>query len=572
MAGASPPRRDVRAVLMLRWPVLLGTFVACAAITMALAFLWPATYRASATILVEQQEIPPEIVRSTVTAFADQRLRIIEQRVMTTTTLLELMNEYDLYRAERSREPRERLLERVRSDISMNVISAEVTDPRSGRPTQATIAFELAFESRSPQTAYAVANRLVTLYRQENRRVRSESVENTAAFLAEEAEKLRVRLERKEARLADFKSGNITDLPEMLRLNLDLLNRTQRDLAALDRSLRAVRERRAFLEAALAADGTGDAATLSLLERLRAELRKARAIYDDGHPDVVRLRRQVESLERVATPEAAVAVDPALADVEERLASARARYADRHPDVIALEQERADLLAANPARPPAPAAAPPATTGTGARAQASLVAQLEATKVEELGLQEEYAALTARLAQYEVRLAQTPEVERQYRTLTRDIEAERLKYQEITNKLIEARLAQSLESRQRAERFTVLEFPLPPQRPVSPNRPAWLFFGLVLSAGLAILVTSAIENGDRTVRGPQAMASVLGFSPLAYVPVILPEAERRRRRRLLTIVASAGGVLLLVLAAALVHWTIKPLDVLFFLVRGKLGL
>src|SRR5262249_55247138 len=56
-----------------------------------LAFLLPAKYRSMATILIEQQEIPQDIVRSTITSYADQRIQLISQQVMTTSNLLDVI-------------------------------------------------------------------------------------------------------------------------------------------------------------------------------------------------------------------------------------------------------------------------------------------------------------------------------------------------------------------------------------------------------------------------------------------------------------------------------------------------
>ena len=98
-----------------------------------LAMLLPARYRSSGTILIEQQELPADLVRSTVTSFADQRIQVISQRVMTTETLLKLIHRFELYADERGGESREELIERMRSDIDFRMISADVIDPRSGR-------------------------------------------------------------------------------------------------------------------------------------------------------------------------------------------------------------------------------------------------------------------------------------------------------------------------------------------------------------------------------------------------------------------------------------------------------
>ena len=61
------------------------------------AFVWPPTYASSATILIEEQEIPSELVQSTVTSYASERIQVISQRVMTRSNLLGIMDKYGLY-------------------------------------------------------------------------------------------------------------------------------------------------------------------------------------------------------------------------------------------------------------------------------------------------------------------------------------------------------------------------------------------------------------------------------------------------------------------------------------------
>src|SRR5579862_1621390 len=90
---------DTREKLLAYWR-RRGTFVLVAAllmvITLLIATFWPPTYRATATILIEQQEIPQELVRSVITTYADQRVQTISQRVMTSQNLLALVDRYKL--------------------------------------------------------------------------------------------------------------------------------------------------------------------------------------------------------------------------------------------------------------------------------------------------------------------------------------------------------------------------------------------------------------------------------------------------------------------------------------------
>src|ERR1700761_8485121 len=114
-----------------RWLFALVVGVTLVTATL-LALLLPPTYRSSAVILIEQQEIPQDVVRSPISSFADQRIQTISQRVMTTKNLVALIDRYGLYPKIRDKAPREVLLAKMRADIDMHLISADVVDPRSG--------------------------------------------------------------------------------------------------------------------------------------------------------------------------------------------------------------------------------------------------------------------------------------------------------------------------------------------------------------------------------------------------------------------------------------------------------
>src|SRR5690606_18860856 len=107
------------------------------------------------------------------------------------------------------------ILAAMREDIKLNMISAEVVDPRTGRPTAATIAFSLGFEGENPQQVQRVANELTTLYLQENIRARTLRADETYTFLSEEAGRLTAQIARLEERLAEFKSRHADNLPEL---------------------------------------------------------------------------------------------------------------------------------------------------------------------------------------------------------------------------------------------------------------------------------------------------------------------------------------------------------------------
>src|SRR5947207_15122426 len=85
------------AVVRRRKGQIFAVSAVLAAIAFAVAIGLPPVYRSSATILVQEQEVPPELVRSTITSFADERIQVISQQVMTRSVLLQLVDKYGLY-------------------------------------------------------------------------------------------------------------------------------------------------------------------------------------------------------------------------------------------------------------------------------------------------------------------------------------------------------------------------------------------------------------------------------------------------------------------------------------------
>src|SRR5450631_299241 len=223
-----------------------------ATVTVLLALLLPPTYRSTATILIEQQEIPQELVRSVITSFADQRVQVISQRVMTTQNLLSLIERYHLYPNMRLSKPREVLLQRMRDDIALKMISADVIDPRSGRPTQATIAFNVSYKNRSPELALKVASDLASLYLNENLTSRTQLAEQTSSFFAEEASRLQNHIEELDKKLSDFKQKNQDRLPELEQLNLQEAQRTELDFRDAENRLAAIDSQKVLLQSQLA--------------------------------------------------------------------------------------------------------------------------------------------------------------------------------------------------------------------------------------------------------------------------------------------------------------------------------
>jgi uncharacterized protein involved in exopolysaccharide biosynthesis len=549
-------------------------------VALLLAIFLPPTYRAAATILIEQQEIPQEMVRSVITSFADQRVQVISQRVMTTKNLMELIDRYNLYPKLHENSPREVLLQRIRDDISMHTISADVIDPRSGHPEQATIAFSVSYQNHSPELALKVANDLTSLYLNENLTSRAQMSEQAATFLSEQAKREAAHIDELDRQFADFKEKHHQELPELLQLNVQLAQRTEMDLHESENQIQALDSQRVLLEAQLAQlrpnsqvfTDTGERVfgAEDRLKDLQSKLAMYKARYGPKHPDVLRTEREVAGLEKEVDAQAGTADRlRQLSDAKAELAADQQKYSPNHPDVIRLQHQVQSLEKAVQSD----AAADTAQTAlqhADNPAYLEVKGQVDAVTGNRDAEIKRRDELRNKLDDYNRWMAQSPDVERQYREMARDLDAAQTKYQEILSKGTEAQVAENLEAERKGERFTLIEPPQPPEKPVSPNIVLILLGGLVAAIGLGFAAVAARESMDASVRGPNDIRSLLQVPALASIPVIVTIADLTRRKRV-RLYSCVGSVATLVLAMSVVHFFVRPLDVLWLLFLRRLG-
>ena len=183
--------------------------------------LLPAKYTAQGTILVESQQIPTELIRSTINAYAQERIQTIRQRVMTRNRLLEVAEKYSLFPRSLGLSETERVkLMRERLDVSLITSDFNRNAARDG-----TIAFTVAYTDRDDNKAFQVANEFMTLFLSEDVRSRTTGASNTTEFFEREATRLRDSVATIEERISEYKTSNANSLPEHLNMHLDMLER-----------------------------------------------------------------------------------------------------------------------------------------------------------------------------------------------------------------------------------------------------------------------------------------------------------------------------------------------------------
>ena len=538
------------------------------AISFGFAFGLPSIYQSTATILIEQSDVPQDLVETTVTSYAAERIQAISQRVMTRDNLDKIIKQYSLLDREGQGtdlgQKSALLRQKLEESIAVELVSADVFNPKFGRSERATIAFTITYEDTSPGITQKIAKEVTKLYLDENQRSRIQQSEQATDFLRQEAQKVKVHIAKVEEDLAAFKEKHLGALPEQVEFNLSLIERAEGELRQTQQEIRSLEERRIYLQSELAqlspyaasVSGRGDQilSPQARLQALYAQYSSLSGRYSSAHPDVARLRKEIEVLEKQLGTNGndTAALQQQAQNLREQLMAARQRYSDDHPDVRRLE--RALLSAESKMKVASGGAQVQASSQATNPAYIQLKASLEAAESDLRALKNTELALRTKLARYEDRVTRSPQVERSYQTLMRDHQNATERYDEISAKLRTAVLATSLESEQRGERFVLIEEPGWPEAPTRPNRAAIIFLGVVLSLAGGVGASAIAETLDRSVRGRKELTELVGAPPLVAIPYIETKADIRRRRWLR--IAALGALLIGV--ALVAFWMYFP--------------
>ena len=543
-------------------------------LTVSISFLLPAVYQSESTILIEQQEIPSELVMSTVTSYAAERIQTIQARVMTRTNLLRIIDKFELYESERRFETNEEIIARIQDDVSLDVISAEVVDPRTGRPSSATIALSLSYKGESPEKVQRVTNELTSLYLNENLSSRTQKATDTSEFFKEETDRLGKLIDELESKVAIFKQQHSKSLPELQRLNLEIMQRKESEITSLDSRLRVLDEKRFYLNGQLAQIEPGNPNVPGSVERLKAlqsEFASIKSKYSDEHPDVLRLKNEIASLEaETGKTDGTDAIANELKVLNGELAQKRRKYTAEHPDIVALES-KIDRLNTELNRVKNLPQQSYHLQQPDNPIYITIMSQLAGVESEMESIKDQRVRVQEKISELEKSLYEAPQVEREYLILKRDYENAVSRYQETKAKQMHADVAKQLESESKGERFTLIDPAVLPEEPISPNRPAIVFLGFVLALGCGFgfaIVADAISGSVRGARGVQRLLGSLPLSVIPYEMNLQDKAKTKRIKKRIVILF----VLVILFALLFIHFVVSPLDVLWFRFLRKIDI
>lgn len=446
----------------------------------ALALLLPREYKSEAKIGIADSTLSTELLRGVQSLDAKERQRAISQQLLSRTVLERVVREERLSPNRPVEETAARLRGRVEENITVPPPIARGAGSKDGIDS-----FLLGYVDSSPERAQRIAQRLATVFVEENSKTSTQRAENTSEVLDQQLRTSADNLTRLQEQLRQKKQAFMGRLPDQMNANIQMVNGLRQQHESLSVQLRAEQDRLSMVEGQLdlMRQGVGAPMTSSggaaiqtaqgRINQLQQQLTSYRALgYTDQHPDIIQTREELAVAQRELTS----ARQQAPAASKELLAA--------DPIYRQKDQER------------------------------------QAARLRIQTLQRQIAQALGQIAQYQARVESAPLVEQELASLVQDEQLERARYAEISKQFQQAKMDEDLTRKQAGERFVVLNPAYLPTRPAKPDLMKLMLMvvgmGLVLGGGAVV----AREFLDRSVHDARALQTEFEVPVLGEIPHI----------------------------------------------------
>jgi polysaccharide chain length determinant protein (PEP-CTERM system associated) len=469
---------EVRRIFRAYWWILPIAIVGCGAIGLVTATLLPKKYTSETLVLVDQPRVPTEYVKPVVTDDLNHRLASMQEQILSRTRLEPIIEKFGLYSDQRQHLHMEDLVQKLRTSVTIKPI-----DQMAGTLHNSLPGFYVSVVFDNPQTAQQVCTEITSMFMQQNTREREQQAAQTTNFLTSQLDEAKRKLDEQDQKLAAFKRQFLGSLPEEEQTNLNLLSGMNGQLEANVQSLSRAQQDKTFNE--------------SLLSQQEASAAIISPIFQGS----------------AETP------DRQLSDLEQQLAALQAKYTPEHPDVLKLKRQIEDFKVRMVAAPK-PEDNTPKTPKVDSLQVQQLRAKLRQDDLSILDLTHRQKEIQEQIVQLQGRLQASPVVEQQLKEITRNYQTAQDFYNDILKKREQSAMATDLEHQQESEQFRVLDPPSLPDKPSFPKRGYFAGGGLGVGLLLSLGIMYSIALVDKSMHSERDAEVCLKLPVLAMIPVL----------------------------------------------------
>lgn len=267
-----------------KWWIIITFVLLFGAATIA-AFALPTLYRSTATLLVEQQDLPRNVAQDPDGGAIGERIAKIREQVLSRGDLIALIEQNDLYPDERASKPMSEIIDKMRKATTVGALANDIGKSES----DGVIALNMSFDYADPSKARDVMQGYVSSFL----RIDSDDLEDQTSlavrFLEDQSSRLQGQLRTIESQITVLKARNGAALAGGSSTGFMDLGSYSAQIVALETQNRE-----------LLREATRPSPNSSPIAAAEAALAAAEARYSDTHPDVVAARERVAAIRRMA--------------------------------------------------------------------------------------------------------------------------------------------------------------------------------------------------------------------------------------------------------------------------------
>ncbi|MFO0754215.1 MAG: XrtA system polysaccharide chain length determinant [Thermodesulfovibrionales bacterium] len=478
----------------------------CTALVLFSAFVWggifwPKKYETSATVFIERSSLIDPLIKGVgVSIGVEERLRNLKNSVLSRNILERVSRKLGLHRGLQNEVQREGRIAELRKGLKVTV--------KSSRDEREADLFIISFRGKDPVLARDVVNTLVSEYIEESVRSRRTDAYDAFSFIQKQLMEYKGKLEESDRETREFRERNPRMVPQSEAALLGRLEVLRSARSEADIRLKELLRKRDSLQKQLSGERemtvafvTREGSPRTRLEQLNGQLSLLMARYTDRHPEVIRVLNEIEELKRQSAQ-----------GKEQGGEGAGYETASLNPVYQQLKEElsRAD-------------------------------AEVESLRARS-------AELARQQGEVQTILGSMPREQEEWSKLQRDRTVYQKIYDDLLQKLENARVSKDLELSEKTASFRVIDPAMLPLSPLSPNVIVIMGVGFLLSVAAGIGAALGLDRLDPSYKEEEEIEADLRLPVLGSIPSIVTEEDTRAVRRRDRRVYAAAGAYFLVLA------------------------
>lgn len=432
-------------------------------------YFMPNQYEASSMVFVQRSSVIDPLIKGVgIAGSLDERLRTLRDRLISRSIIERVVKKLDLDVYAKTPEKYEALIDNMRQGLIITI--------KTPRGKEVADLFRISYTSPDPRKARDIVNTLISEYIEENMGFRRSDAYGAFEFIQTQLNEYKTKLEESDKVIRQFREKNPRMIPQNESALATRVESFQSAKIEGEIRLRELQRRKENLQKQLSGEKeltvavvTKEGSPQSRLNYLNNQLVILTARYTDRHPEIIKLRGEIEELKK-------------------QVNNPKSKDSDTSSETSALnpiyQQLREDL--------------------------AKTDAEIDSLKarIQELAKQQSSA---------QGQLSSMPREQEEWAKLMRDRNVNQRLYDDLLQKLESARISKNLETTDKGETFKIVDPAILPTVPVSPDKVRLILMGLLIGLGAAVGAVIGIESLNPSFKDEESITEALNLPVLGSI-------------------------------------------------------